>query len=576
MSAGAAESLRISARSFVRALWGLDLEVLPLPEVAELRPRRPRFLGTRVWLVNSALRGVPGSFSNYLLAATAHVAAHRAFGFAGARFVVGSLKPAQVAIISLLEDARVERLACERYPGLARLWAPYHEAESQGAKSSGALFARLARALHDDRYEDDDSWVMKARQSFFADRSAWSDPNFVRSLGGCLGNDLGQMRVQFNARDYLVQPAYRDDNTGLWQFEQESSADGTELEFEGAQRREPPALADADPQERGAPEPANADARADLERPLALRGKSNAASEAAVRYPEWNYVIRRERAAFCRLREKPTPALDAARLDALLARHAPSKRRLERAALRLASHRPIRLRRLTDGDRLDLPAVLESVVARESGVHPDPRVYRRVRFQPEPPVLLVLLDCSESLNAVPKGASVSILEQARYASALLAQTMGGTTRHFAIHGFSSNGRHDVGYFRFKDFDQPYDERARARLAGMRAGLSTRLGSALRHAGHALSVRAARRKLLLVVSDGELSDVDVHDPNYLLFDAKRATQENHARGVMSFCLGLDSTAESSVHCIFGSENYVLADRLEQLPELLGRLYLRVAG
>jgi nitric oxide reductase NorD protein len=34
-----------------------------------------------------------------------------------------------------------------------------------------------------------------------------------------LGNDLGQMRIQFNAKTYVVEPVYRDDGSGpvgLW------------------------------------------------------------------------------------------------------------------------------------------------------------------------------------------------------------------------------------------------------------------------------------------------------------------------------------------------------------------------
>ncbi|HET7539635.1 MAG TPA: VWA domain-containing protein, partial [Polyangiaceae bacterium] len=145
----------------------------------------------------------------------------------------------------------------------------------------------------------------------------------------------------------------------------------------------------------------------------------------------------------------------------------------------------------------------------------------------------------------------------------------------AIHGFSSNGRHDIGYRRFKDFDDPYDERARARLAGMRAELSTRLGAALRHAGRALLTRKARRKLLLVVTDGEPSDIDVHDPKYLLFDAKQATIQNRRAGVTSYCLGLDPKAENSVSRIFGVRNYSLVDRLETLPQRLTDLSLRLS-
>ena len=78
-----------------------------------------------------------------------------------------------------------------------------------------------------------------------------------------------------------------------------------------------------------------------------------------------------------------------------------------------------------------------------------------------------------------------------------------------------------------------------------------------------------------MSDGEPSDVDIHDSKYLLFDAKKAAQTNGKLGVSSFCLGLDSAAESNLRCIFGNGNYLLTDHLEQLPEVLGRLYLRLA-
>jgi nitric oxide reductase activation protein len=233
-------------------------------------------------------------------------------------------------------------------------------------------------------------------------------------------------------------------------------------------------------------------------------------------------------------------------------------------------------RRLTAGDRLDLPAAVAAVVARASGARPDARVYRKARFQREPLALLVLVDLSASLNDEPPGAATTLLELARNASGLLASTLAGVTEHLAIHGFSSNGRHDVGYYRFKDFDQPYDDRVRARLAGMRASSSTRLGAALRHAGRALGACAADGKLLLVVTDGEPSDVDVHDPEYLLVDAKQATLGNRRKGLRSFCVGLDPSAERSILRIFGPGNYLLLDRLDSLPEKLSQLYLRLSA
>jgi len=562
------------ASSFVRALWGLDVRVQALPvRAGEAAPRRPRFVASNLWLPAAPLTGVPGRFSDYLFAACAHISAHLRFG--APRFSIQSLKPVQIAIISLLEDARVERLAMAQYPGLARLWAPYYEARADGAKTSLSLMARLARALHDDTYTDGDAWVTKGRQLFLEARSEWHEPDFCRRIGNALGNDLGQMRVQFNAKDYIVQPAYRDDNIGLWHFEQEQTEDGTALESEGVRRVEVEAPAPK-PRERGEPEISSKRDDSAGERASALRPKPAAATETVTQYPEWDYVIRSERPAFCSVKERPAPAGDTAHLATLLAHYAPARKRLQRSALRLADRRPKQIRRLLAGDRLDLPAAVATVVARANATLPDPRVYRRIRFQLEPPALLLLLDLSASLNAVAAGSNTTRLELARTASALFATSLSGVASDLAIHGFSSNGRHELGYVRFKDFDQPYDEHAQARLAGMHASLSTRLGGALRHAGQALAARPAARKLLLVVTDGEPSDIDVHDPKYLLFDAKQATLGNRRQGVNSFCVGLDVTAEESVKRIFGAGHYSLLERLESLPQRLAQMYVRLSA
>jgi nitric oxide reductase NorD protein len=572
-SEGGAHEFAAGASSFVRALWGFDVRVRALPALAnQFVPQRPRFVTSNLWLPASPLLGVPGGFSDYLFAACAHISAHLRFG--APRFSIKSLKPAQIAIISLLEDARVERLAVAHYPGLQRLWAPYHQAQADGAKTGSSLLARLARALHDDAYVDDDSWVNKGRQLFWDRRAEWHGASWCRQLGSMLGNDLGQMRVQFNVKDYAVEPAYRDDNIGLWQFEQESAEDGTEFESEGV-RRVPNDVSPSRQRERSEPE-----VRAGLdevsERASGRRASGIIELESVARYAEWDYVIRRERPAFCSIKERPVAPGDPARIASALAHYVPEQKRLARSALRLAYRRPLEVRRLLDGDRLELPAVVAAFVAHASATAPDQRVYRRVRVQPEPPALLLLLDLSESLNATALGASSTLLELARCSSALLATSFANVANDFAIHGFCSNGRHDVGYYRFKDFGEPYDDLVRARLAGMRANLSTRLGTALRHAGRALAARSARRKLLLVVTDGRPSDIDVHDPQYLEFDAKQATIDNRNSGVTSFCVGLDAHAEQSVLRIFGSGSYSLLDRLESLPQRLSQVYLRLSA
>jgi hypothetical protein len=148
-------------------------------------------------------------------AAVAHAAAH--LTYSTVRFPVAELKPAQIALVSLIEDARVERLAMRTLPGLQRLWLPYHVAMPTQVKSAVSLMARLARALLDPDYVDDNAWVNKGRTMFESQHGALEDATMSRGIGVLLGNDLGQMRVQFNFKTYLVEPLYRDDNTFLWE-----------------------------------------------------------------------------------------------------------------------------------------------------------------------------------------------------------------------------------------------------------------------------------------------------------------------------------------------------------------------
>ena len=127
------------------------------------------------------------------------------------------------------------------------------------------------------------------------------------------------------------------------------------------------------------------------------------------------------------------------------------------------------------------------------------------------------------------------------------------------------------YIRVKDFDEPYNAVAKSRLAGMKGGLSTRMGAALRHAGHHLLKQQEKRKLILLVTDGEPADVDERDPQHLRHDTKKAVEELYSKGVLSYCLTLDPNADDYVKRIFGANNYTIIDNVDRLPEKLPTLF-----
>jgi nitric oxide reductase NorD protein len=142
---------------------------------------------------------------------------------------------------------------------------------------------------------------------------------------------------------------------------------------------------------------------------------------------------------------------------------------------------------------------------------------------------------------------------------------------FAIAGFSSNSRHEVRYQHIKGYEEHWDERVKARLAAMEAGYSTRMGAAMRHAAHYLEARKADKKLLLVLTDGEPSDIDVSDQQLLIRDTQKAVQELDQQGIYTYCINLDPNADEYVQDIFGTQ-YTVIDRIGRLPEKLPQLFM----
>ncbi|HYH17725.1 MAG TPA: hypothetical protein VD995_03815 [Azospirillum sp.] len=559
-------------KAYLLALWRLRAPIRPVGAAGSDGPPRRVSFASGIIRVPESFRGYEGPVAMALFRASlAHVAAH--FRFTRRRFAVGRLKPLQVALVSLVEDARVEQLAMAEFPGLRRLWLPFHVAEPGDAPIAPSLMARLSRALVDPAYQDDDAWVRKGRQLFFDTRDRWDDPAISRHIGGLLGNDLGQMRVQFNARTYVVEPVYRDDNAGLWDFGDRAPSPGASDTLVESVRIDRIDDSPAPDRRRPDPQPQDADDGAPHR---AAEDTQDAPGVPVARYPEWDHLIAREREDWTTVVDYPAEPGDPRKVDRVLEERPDLAYRI-RALVRSAKvSRPVRLRRQSEGDRLDLNACVGAAVTRRLGQSPDPRVYETSVRRDRDLSVLVLLDVSESTNDKVLGGITSVLGLERDATALLAHGMAELGDPFAIHAFCSNGREEVRYLRVKDFGRPYDAAARARLAGLRGGLSTRIGAALRHAGAALAPQLTHRRLLLCITDGEPSDIDVFDRRYLVEDARHTVMALSRQGIDTFCVGLDTAGEAYLTRIFGRRNVLQVDRLDRLPETLPSLYFRLTA
>ena len=221
--------IEVELKAFITALWGRSPLLRALPADSRHTPQRRVSIAGPVIRLPETFRGVRDEAARALFrAAAAHAQAHLVLG--RYPFPAGKLKPLQLALVTLVEDARIELLAMRQFPGLRRLWSSYHVAVPSGVAATPNLLARLSRALFDSAYEDDNSFVTKGRAMFAAALPRIDDPAICREIGVLLGNDLGQMRVQFNPKSYVVEPVYRDDGLGLWDFGEDMPPSGETIE----------------------------------------------------------------------------------------------------------------------------------------------------------------------------------------------------------------------------------------------------------------------------------------------------------------------------------------------------------
>lgn len=293
---------------------------------------------------------------------------------------------------------------------------------------------------------------------------------------------------------------------------------------------------------------------------------------APAHYHEWDYQIQLHRPDWATVYERRQAKGDAGTVDVILQHHRPIASRIRQIIDRLRPEGVTRRRKLEDGDEIDVNAAVDAMVNLRAGLSPDPRITMRNQLNSRDLAVVLLLDLSESTNEpVEDGDGATVLSLTREACALVATAIEGIGDPFAIHGFSSDGRHDVQYFRIKDFNQRFGDEPKQRLAGMRGRLSTRMGAAMRHAGRHLLRQPQRRKLLLVISDGEPADIDERDPQYLRHDARKAVEELRGHGIASYCLTVDPDADDYVRRIFGQNHYTIIDHVQRLPEKLPLLF-----
>ncbi len=524
---------------YLRGLWNIEAQLVAIPDVFDevrLQISYDDAHGMRLPEVYEALQGISG-LDRYR-AALSHMAAHRSWS---RPMFADNYSPFQRMAIECLEDCRVEYLAMQRYPGLRRIYAALHPVPLEDAcdpqLESGLRhrLAMLSRAILDAQHPYRNPQIIEFAKYFH------------QKMPNASSVEMAELAVTFIVRTHQASDnlarvhfkdsavSYRDDNRQLWRFieqgDEEDAFDQPENSLTAEEgTRLPPR-----------------------------------------HYHEWDYLNQCFRPDWVSVYESLHPSGNSTDIEQLLEKHAALAKRLKKILDLLKPQEKIRIRYQEEGSELDLDIALRSLIDFKSGAMPDPRINMSHQRNGRNIAVLLLLDLSQSLNEKAAGVEQTILELSREAVALLGWAIDKLGDPFAIAGFHSNTRHEVRYQHIKGFTESWDDQVKGRLAAMDAAYSTRMGAALRHAAHYLQKQQAEKKLLLILTDGEPSDVDCQDGLLLIEDARQAVKELEQQAIYAYCINLDAGADAYVSNIFG-KHYTIIDKVAQLPEKLPELFI----
>ncbi len=289
--------------------------------------------------------------------------------------------------------------------------------------------------------------------------------------------------------------------------------------------------------------------------------------EGATLFPEWDHARQLYRKNWCVMREAPVKLGDPAFVTHTLTRHAPLVAQLRKTFAAMESV-DRRLKRQSEGDEVDLDALIEALADIQDGREMTDRLMvRRVRADRDIAVAF-LVDMSGSTRGWINAAE-------REALVLLCEALEKLGDRYAIYGFTSLTRKRCEIFPIKRFDEPYDATIQARIAGIEAQEYTRMGFAIRHMTAELSKIDTRTRVMISLSDGKPDDYfDGYRGPYGIEDTRMALLEARRASIHPFCITIDREARDYLPRLYGQARYIILDDVRQLPRKAADIYRRL--
>jgi nitric oxide reductase NorD protein len=284
-------------------------------------------------------------------------------------------------------------------------------------------------------------------------------------------------------------------------------------------------------------------------------------------FDEWDYRRRAYRRQWCHVYLHAVGGGDESYVPTVRARHAPLIRQLRRRFEAMRSEDRV-LRRQSDGQDVDMDALVEAIADRRGGAEPGERLFCRRQRDERSLAAVFLVDMSGSTHGWVNDAE-------REALVLLCEALEMLDDRYAIWGFSGWTRTRSDLYRIKEFDEAYGAGVQARIAAIQPRDYTRMGPPIRFVTEKLLAEPARHRLLVTISDGRPDDFgDDYRSDYGIEDTRQALLEARRAGVRPFCITIDREGADYLKRMYGPAAYAVLDEVRKLPLKVAEIYRKL--
>ena len=326
-------------------------------------------------------------------------------------------------------------------------------------------------------------------------------------------------------------------------------------------------------------------------------------------YDEWDFRADDYKPRWCIVRQKQMAEGDAAYFGTTIANYRSLVGQIRRQFELMVPETFRKVRKLEDGEEIDIDDVIEAIVDIRSGTTPNDKFWwKRNKVQRDVAVAFLLDTSASTAEAIDEGKKAPddwdapddpveymvwlrsrrgdssrrsykrIIDVEKEAIVLLINALEGIGDLYGIYGFSGYGRENVEFYTIKDLDENFSEKVKQRIDRVAPLHATRMGPAIRHATTKLEKQDARTKLLFLISDGRPQDRGYSregvEKEYAVHDTRMALDEAKLKDINAFCLTVDKNGHDYLKTMCEDIGYEVLDDVHMLPERLLYLYKRL--